>query len=108
MQAKQLSQLRDGSGIVNILDVVPCEDLPEKCRMFSVVTLQKGCSIGRHDHQNETEVYYVLEGEGVLDDNGKQTKIQSGECTLCGPGQYHAISNQKDVPLIFVAAIILE
>ena len=36
--------------------------LPEHMRMFSILTLIPGASIGYHVHEGETELFYFLEG----------------------------------------------
>lgn len=106
MQTEHREKMRGGEGTVNLLGAVPPEFLPQKCRLFSVVTLDKGCSIGRHTHEGETEFFYVLQGQGVLDDNGTITALNQGDCSICRSGEYHGIANEKDTPLKFVAAII--
>lgn len=106
MQTEHRENMRGGEGTVNLLGVVPSEYLPQKCRLFSVVTLEKGCSIGRHMHEDESEFFYVLQGQGVLDDNGTITAFNAGDCSICRSGEFHGIANENDTPLKFVAAII--
>ena len=101
-------QMRGGPGKVSLEYVVPSEALPSKSRFFSVITLEKNCGIGKHEHSGETEIFYVLQGEGVLEDNGTKKPFCKGDCNVCGDGANHAISNEKDEPLVFVAVIILE
>jgi len=108
MKTDVKEQMRGGPGKVSLEFVVPPEALPSKSRFFSVITLEKDCGIGAHEHSGETEIFYVLQGEGVLDDNGELKPFRKGDCNVCGAGAYHAISNEKDEPLVFVAAIILE
>ncbi len=104
MQSRQ--EVRGGCGTVNFLHIVPEGFMPEKSRLFSEMTLEKGCSIGRHEHTNETEVYYVIEGEGIINDNGTERPFRKGDCNVCGEGAFHAVSNEKDEPLKIVAVII--
>lgn len=106
MQSEQRENMRGGQGAVSLLGLVPAENLPKNARLFSLITLEKGCGIGSHAHEAETEVYYVLEGEGILDDSGTQKTLRAGDCNVCGGGGTHAIANEKDEPLRFVAVII--
>ena len=108
MRTETREQMRGGTGQVRLEHIVPNEKLPSKARLFSVTTLEKDCGIGLHEHNGESEVYYVLEGEGVLEDNGVKTTFRKGDCHVCGDGCSHALSNEKEEPLILVAAIILE
>ena len=108
MTAQKRERMRDGSGTIDLLHIVSADNLPEKSRLFSTMTLEKGCSVGRHTHSGETEIYWVLEGEGVLDDNGTIKPFKEGECSICGNGEYHAISNENETPLKVLAVIILD
>ena len=108
MQTVTRERPRGGSGKMDVLDIVPAQMLPAKSRLFSIMSLGKGCGIGAHDHATETEIYYVLEGEGVLDDNGTQLPFKKGDCSVCGGGAYHAIRNERDETLRVLAVIILD
>ncbi|MGI5848848.1 MAG: cupin domain-containing protein [Christensenellales bacterium] len=108
MQVQQREHLRGGNGITDFLHIVPSEELPAKSRLFSQMSLEKGCSVGRHEHLGETEIYYVLQGEGALDDNGILRPFRKGDCNVCKGGKYHAVSNEKDETLIILAVIILD
>ncbi len=106
MVTEQRENMRDGQGIVSLLGLVPQEYMPQKCRLFSLITLMKGCSVGVHAHEGETEIYYVLEGQGVLNDNGTITDFNEGESSICASGEHHAVTNIKDAPLKLLAVII--
>jgi quercetin dioxygenase-like cupin family protein len=108
MQSEKRENMRGGEGVTGFLHIVSKEHLPEKARLFSLITLEKGCSIGKHEHNGESEIYYVLSGEGEIDDNGALKRFAKGDCAICRSGEYHAVSNNNDEPLKFIAAIILE
>jgi quercetin dioxygenase-like cupin family protein len=90
------------------LHIVPADKLPAKARLFSVMSLEKGCSVGRHEHKGETEIYYVISGEGILNDNGTIRPFKKGDCNVCGNGDFHSVSNENDETLEIVAVIILD
>ncbi len=108
MQIKPRVRLRDGFGTTDFLHIVPEEHLPKKTRLFSVMSLEKGCSVGRHDHTGETEIYYVIQGEGIINDNGTMRPFRKGDCNVCGGGDFHAVSNENDETLKMIAVIILD
>lgn len=108
MQSETRRNMRGGSGSVKILNVLPKESLPQKVRLAGIITLEKGCGIGKHEHTGESEIFYVLSGEGVLDDNGEERTIKAGDCNLCRSGESHAVSNEREEPLILMAVIVLE
>ncbi|MGI6153995.1 MAG: cupin domain-containing protein [Christensenellaceae bacterium] len=82
------------------------ESLPSGANMFAVVTIGQDCSIGKHVHEGETEVYYCLSGKGSLDDNGEAVIFRPGDIHTCGGGAYHTIVNDQEEPLRFLVAIV--
>jgi mannose-6-phosphate isomerase-like protein (cupin superfamily) len=99
---------RGGFGTTELVQLVPKDQLPAKSRLFSLMCLDKGCSMGRHEHINETEVYYVVEGEGIINDNGTIRPFRKGDCSVCPSGAFHSVSNENDETLKIVAVIILD
>ncbi len=108
MQLETRDNMRGGEGSVDILHAVPKEHLPAKARLFSLITLKKGCGVGRHEHSAESEVYYAISGEGMLDDNGTLRPFKKGDCHVCNSGGFHAVSNEREEPFVLIAAIILD
>lgn len=100
--------MRGGGGSVKIFNALPQEAFPPHCRLLSPLVLNKGCGIGRHDHTGETEIYYCVQGEGIFDDNGAEHVIRAGDITSTGNGAFHGVRNEKDEPLMLLAAIITE
>jgi mannose-6-phosphate isomerase-like protein (cupin superfamily) len=75
-------------------------------QLLSHMTLQPGCSIGRHQHIDNEELYVILSGEGTFtDDDGATTRVSPGDMTLTLKGQSHGIENTGHAPLEFLAAI---
>lgn len=94
-----------GKGHVTIMPVIDSALYRGQNQMFARVTLEKGCSIGYHQHQGNSETYFILSGEGLYNDNGKETTVHAGDTTFCGDGEWHGIENKGDMPLIFMALI---
>ena len=77
-----------------------------KVRMFSLVQLKPGEEAEYHVHNGESETFFILSGQGVYDDNGKQVEIKPGMVTLTPTGEGHAIRNTGSELLSFIAMII--
>ena len=82
------------------------EELYEKGRVFAHSTLEPGCGIGYHVHENEAEIYYIYSGTGELNDNGTITTVSAGDVSFTGAGEGHALKNIGEEPLEFIALII--
>ena len=72
------------------------------------VTIRPGCSIGDHPHVHETEFYYILKGEGVFNDNGKEVVVHAGDICATGYGEVHGMENRSDEVLEMIALIVME
>ncbi len=99
--------MRGGQGSVVLESIFTPQELKGRCRMFSRIILEPGCSIGRHEHDQEEEIYYVLSGKGLVDDNGQVREIGPGDAVKTGGGEFHSITNNGNEPLIFIAAVLL-
>jgi len=76
--------------------------------MFSQIDIEPGCSIGYHPHNNETEFYYIIKGEGLFNDNGTEIPVKVGDFCATGYGEYHSLKNTGTELLSIVALIVLE
>lgn len=76
-------------------------------KMFAKVTVKPHSSIGLHEHIDDCETYYILSGEGIYTDNQATYRVKSGDCLFCSHHQTHAIENDTDKELTFIALISL-
>ena len=99
--------MRGGTGQVS-LKALADEGTVAHCRLFSELVIEKGCSIGTHDHVNETEYYWITSGRGIVTEADGDKVVEKGDLVITGGGASHAIRNEEDEPLIFMALIILD
>ncbi len=99
--------MRDGNGTVKLTNFIGGpEELCGKGRLFSKITLESGCSIGYHVHEDDSELFYILNGEAEYNDNGSIVKVEAGDVTVCPPGSGHGIENKTDGTVEFIAVIV--
>ena len=48
-----------------------------------------------HLHREQTEVFYVLEGQAVIKIGGEEFAAQPGDAFICSPGDRHSLWNQS-------------
>ncbi len=99
-------QMRGGNGQALIKHVLNSGEYQGKARLLGVITLEKGCSIGTHLHENEEEVFYIIKGTATYNDNGKTETMNVGDSCVCLGGQEHSISNEGEEILEFFAVIL--
>lgn len=98
--------MRDGDGTVILTHFISGpEELNNKGRLFSKITLNPGCSIGFHMHEKDAELFYILKGTAEYNDNGTICTVTAGDVTICPPGEGHGIANRSDEVVEFVAVI---
>ena len=99
--------MRDGDGTVQITNLIASnEELYNKGRMFGVITLNPGCSIGTHTHTGDSELFYILKGTAEYNDNGTIVEVSAGDVTICPEGTSHGIANKTDEVVELVAVIV--
>ena len=100
-------QMRGGDGLCKTVDFLTREEM-HHCRLFGTITLDQGCSIGEHTHEGETEYYWIISGEGVVTESDGEKIVKAGDLVITGDGESHAIRNEKEEALVFLALIILD
>ena len=99
--------IRNGNGDTEIRKLLlGAEELYGKGRMFSVMTLVPGNSIGLHTHSGDNEIFYILSGSGLYNDNGTEVRLNSGDVAVCNDGEAHGFVNDTKEPLVFIAVIL--
>lgn len=98
--------MRGGDGAVTIKGFVTPEELNNKGRLFGTITLKPGCGIGYHIHENDSELFYVLKGTAVYNDNGKETTLSKGELAITPKGSGHSVKNESDEDVELIALIV--
>jgi mannose-6-phosphate isomerase-like protein (cupin superfamily) len=99
-------EMRGGKGNVEYDELIPGA-IPKNGRVFAKLTLAPGCSIGKHVHEGETEIYTFVEGTGIAMDDDAPVKVQPGYVMVTPSGHAHAVENDGDADLVFYACIIL-
>ena len=96
--------MRGGNGTAMLRALIP--ELPANLRLFSRIELAPGCSIGYHEHQGETELFFFASGSGRVSDDGTWFDVSAGDAMATPSGHGHAVENTGSEPLILLAAIV--
>lgn len=57
---------------------------------------------------DETEYYWITSGEGIVTEADGEKKVTKGDMVITGGGASHAIRNEQEEDLKFLAVIILD
>ena len=105
MKAEDKECLRDGEGKTHLTYLLD-GSTQKNARLFAEITLNPGCSIGYHQHDSETEYYFILSGTGTVNDDGTDVQVKQGDSVITGNGASHSIKNTGSVPLVLLAVIV--
>ena len=105
MKIEDKERMRDGEGTTRLTHLVD-GSTQKNARLFAEITLNPGCSIGKHQHDSETEYYFILSGTGIVDDDGNEVQVKQGDSIITGNGAFHSIKNTGSEALVFHAVIV--
>ena len=97
-------QMRGGNGTVLLSPI--SKELPANARLFSEIRLAPGSSIGYHVHENETELFLFLEGEGRVMDDDQEIFVHPGDSMATFSGHGHSVENIGTTDFVLAAVII--
>ena len=98
----------DGDGQVVVTNLFEKPELMGRSRMLGTLRLEPGCGIGRHQHCDEQEYFYIVKGEPIYFDDEKEIQLHEGDVTICEDGHYHSIVNRTNDTVLVLACILLK
>ena len=69
---------------------------------YRISMYQPMAHVERHSHKVQEQVYHVLEGEGLMEIDGKNHVVRKHDYVFLPPGVPHAISNTGVADLVFL------
>lgn len=94
--------VRGGHGELEMAEILK-GDIFTKVSLLGVLTLFPQSSIGLHEHEEDGELYHVLEGKGIFNDNGVEKEVVAGDFCIITKNQKHGITNtstEQDMKLL--------
>jgi mannose-6-phosphate isomerase-like protein (cupin superfamily) len=92
-------ETRDGSLIRELMH----PDLHgSRCQSLAEATLRPGQTTRTHRHARTEEIYYVLQGEGLMAVAQEKQPVGRGDAVLIPPGSWHCMTNTGDGDLTFL------
>ncbi len=89
-------------------DLREFEGINSKIRIFSHIKLNAGESMEFHKHVGECELYYILSGKALYNNNGEKVSLEDGDVTYTPSGEGHGIENTGNDILEYIALIVMD
>jgi len=103
---ERVDNMRSGDGFVTVERLLTPEELYDKGRLYAILTLEPGSSIGFHLHEGEMESFYVVGGKAEYLDGDETVTLTPGDTTLTLSGDGHSVRSIGDTALVLVAQIL--
>jgi len=71
---------------------------------YRISTYQPMAHVALHTHKVQEQVYHVLDGEGMMEMDGKRRLVRRHDVIYIPPGVEHGISNTGLTDLTFIVA----
>lgn len=91
----------DGSTIRSILDAT---NAPVQNQSLAEASLPAGGQTDRHYHKQSEEIYFMLDGQAIMEIDGDDRRVVPGDAILIPPGAWHQISAISDIRFLCCCA----
>ena len=95
MPSETRENVRGGNKTVEFTHVFAAQETFNKARLCAVLEFPPGASIGPHSHSPDAEMYFVLEGELTVVENGVSKVLMPGDAVFTGGGDTHSVANNR-------------
>ena len=92
-QTKTYEYNEEGKEAFALFNLKEFEGINDKIKQFSYVEIEVGEEVPFHVHEGNAENYYIISGEGLYNDNGKEIPVSDGVITFTPSGEGHALKN---------------
>lgn len=69
--------------------------LKSKIQTVNFAWLEKGESFFPHNHDDCEELYFFLQGKGIMKIDNKKFPVKKGDFIVVEKGEYHSLENNK-------------
>ena len=104
LEKETVDNFKGGKGKCTLIKV---NDKPSNINVYAKIIVHPHSSIGRHEHINDAEIIYCLEGCGKVYDNGTYKLLKPGMVNVCLKGP-HELINDSDEDLVIIANVVKE
>lgn len=93
MKKEIVDNCHDGKGKLELAHVLAGEDSDIGISFFHDDILEPGTLIGEHEHRDNEEIYFIVEGNGFMIFDGERYPVGPGDVSLVKHGHTHGIIN---------------
>ena len=88
----------------DIYEYLGMDDVLKVLGGFWQTTLEAGKKLDPHSHEDHEQIYYILEGGGVLTVGEDTRRVRKGDAVYIPPKTSHSFHNDTDRPCTIIMA----
>ena len=101
-----LENFKGGAGCVQKFDILRADEMYGKGRVCALMRLDPGHEVGRHRHEGDGEVFYILSGKGRYLLDGELVDVEQGDVLFVDDGEEHYLVNTGEGQLRYLAIVL--
>lgn len=106
LKTERVQNLRNGEGFADISYLMKSEEKFSNVTFMGIVELAPKASIGFHEHINDSETYYIVQGQGLFEEKGCVEKaVESGDFCYIPKGSGHGLKNTGNDKMTILAIV---
>lgn len=82
--------------------LIKAGELKSKVQTVNYAWLEAGESFTPHKHDDCEEIYFFLQGKGLMRINKKEFVVKKGDFVVVEVGEWHSLKNHSNRRLIFL------
>ncbi len=86
----------DGKGAVELYEIWAKSDFISNCDFIDKLVIPPNSTIGYHKHENNEEMYIILEGSGTMTIDNQKFKVKKGDMIKNPPYGEHGLVNDSN------------
>lgn len=96
--AKRIIQKRchNGKGAILFREVFKKYDFKSSVQFLHETSVRPNSTIGYHKHSGNEEIYYIIEGKGLMEVDGEEKTVEPGDAVITYSGSSHGLKNIGD------------
>ncbi len=99
IDAQFIEKFKGGNGILETRNFV------DEQNKIMLSQLKPGANSGYHRHEGNSEIVYILSGVGHFEYDDTQESVKAGDVHYCPMGHAHAMYNDGEEDLVYLAIV---
>lgn len=106
LEQKIVEKPRDGRGRAIMMAYEANMGFQGEIGIIAMMQVEPDSEIGYHKHEDDMEMYLILDGIPRVNDNGTMDVMNPGDLLITKQGESHGLINDTAEPVTFLAMII--